>query len=120
MPVTMLAFAIAGLAMVGVPGTVGFVSKWYLALGAGERGDWWLVGLLMAGSLITLAYMWRVMEVAFFRAPSPRIAQVREAPPEMLVPALVLVGACIWFGLDTQLSADVAARAAALLLGSPA
>ena len=40
-----------------------------------------------------------------------------EMPFSMLVPALVLVAACIYFGLDTELTGDVAARAARGLLG---
>ena len=44
MPLTMAAFTIAGLGLVGMPGTAGFISKWYLVLGALEKG-WWVAGL---------------------------------------------------------------------------
>ena len=49
MPLTMSAFAIAGLSLIGVPGTAGFISKWYLILGALDRGWWWFGGLLALG-----------------------------------------------------------------------
>lgn len=104
MPVTMLAFTVCGLAMVGVPGTVGFISKWFLAVGAAQDGMWWLVGLLMLGSVFTLIYMARVVEIVFFRKPLPKHEHVTEAPLQMLVPALVLAAATIWFGIDTDLS----------------
>ena len=45
------AFVIAGLGLVGIPGTVGFVSKWYLVVAAFERGWWWLSFLIVASSL---------------------------------------------------------------------
>ncbi|MEQ8345696.1 MAG: monovalent cation/H+ antiporter subunit D family protein [Sneathiellaceae bacterium] len=119
MPVTMTAFAICGLAMVGAPGTAGFISKWFLAVGAADQGRWWLVGLMMVGSLLTLVYMARVLEIAFFRPPSPRLEKVTEAPLQLLLPALALSAATIWFGIDTTGSAGFAQQAAAALLGLP-
>ncbi|HRD76031.1 MAG TPA: monovalent cation/H+ antiporter subunit D family protein, partial [Hyphomicrobiaceae bacterium] len=56
MPLTMAAFVVGGLAIIGVPGTAGFVSKWYLAVGAFERGWWPLVFLLLASSLLAVVY----------------------------------------------------------------
>ena len=38
MPMTMAAFVVAGISMIGVPGTVGFISKWYLVLAAIQAG----------------------------------------------------------------------------------
>ena len=43
MPMTSFGIVLAGLSLIGVPGTVGFVSKWYLILAALEKGQWWLV-----------------------------------------------------------------------------
>jgi multicomponent Na+:H+ antiporter subunit D len=100
MPLTMAGFTILGLGMLGTPGTVGFISKWYLALAAVELGWWWLVLLIVASSLITLLYVGRVVEIAYFRPPSPAVANVREAPLSLLVPAWVLVAASVWFGID--------------------
>jgi multicomponent Na+:H+ antiporter subunit D len=117
MPVTMGAFAVAGLSIIGTPGTAGFVSKWYLGVGALEQGWWWLVFLLVASSLLSVVYIGRVVEVTWFRAPSQTVAKAREAPLDMLVPALVLVAATLYFGLDTSMTAGVAQRAAETLLG---
>ncbi len=115
MPVTMAAFVVAGLSLVGVPGTVGFVSKWYLALGAFERGWWWLAFLIVASSFLALIYIGRVVEMAWFRAPTGAAAEAREPPLSMLIPTWILAGACIVFGLDADLTAGVAARAADVL-----
>ena len=117
MPLTMAAFVVAGFGLIGVPGTVGFVSKWYLVLAAVEEGWAWLAFLVVASSLIALLYVGRVVEVAFFRAPKGPVADAKEAPVEMVVGAWLLAGAVIYFGLDTDLTAGIAADAATMLLG---
>ncbi|MGZ8154540.1 MAG: monovalent cation/H+ antiporter subunit D family protein, partial [Burkholderiales bacterium] len=48
MPITSLGIVIGGLSLIGVPGTAGFVSKWYLVLAALEQGAWWLATLIVA------------------------------------------------------------------------
>ena len=118
MPVTFAGIAIAGLSMVGAPGTVGFVSKWYLVRAAIERDWWWLAALIVLTSMLALVYMGRIVEAAYFRTPPADAADHREMPLSMLVPAWVLVAACVYFGLDTDLTADVAALAARSLLGA--
>jgi multicomponent Na+:H+ antiporter subunit D len=117
MPLTMAAFVVAGFGLIGVPGTVGFVSKWYLVVAAVEEGWVWLAFLVVASSLIALLYVGRVVEVAFFRAPKGPVVDAREAPVELLIGTWLLAGAVIYFGLDTDLTAGFAADAAAMLLG---
>lgn len=116
MPWTMAAFVGAGLSLIGVPLTVGFVSKWYLVQAALEQGNWPVAAVVMVGSLMALIYIWKVVEVAYFRTPDPD-HQIREAPLGMLIPTWVMVGACFWFGIDATTTADVATRAAETLLG---
>jgi multicomponent Na+:H+ antiporter subunit D len=120
MPLTLAAFVLGALSLVGVPMTVGFVSKWYLIFAALERGWWPLAAFIVLTSLIALAYVWRVIEVAYFRTAREGTAQaaVVEAPVFMLVPLWLLVAASIYFGLDTSLTVGVAERAATTLLGS--
>ncbi len=121
MPLTAIAFVIGGLGMIGVPATVGFVSKWYLVLGALEAGLWHVAAMMLVSSLLAVVYVWRVVEVMYFQEPedAPEIdeAKTDEAPFGMLLPTLVMIGATIWFGLDTDLTVDVARRTAAMLLG---
>ena len=64
MPFTMAAFTVAGFGLVGTPGTSGFISKWYPAVGALDLGWWPLVFLILASSAIALVYVGRVLEVA--------------------------------------------------------
>jgi multicomponent Na+:H+ antiporter subunit D len=117
MPLTMGAFVVAGLGIIGTPGTAGFISKWYLAVGALDRGWWVLVFLLVASSLISVLYIGRVVEMAWFRPPAPQLAEAKDPPLSMLVPMLLLAAATVYFGIDTRLTAGIAGEAARLLLG---
>ena len=117
MPLTSLGIVIAGLSLIGIPGTAGFVSKWFLVLGAIENGQWWLAALVVGTSLIAVAYVWRFVEAAYLAAPGPRTPAPGEPPAAMLVPAWLMVAACIYFGLDTSFTVGAARRAAALMLG---
>ena len=56
-----------------------------------EQGQWWLVFLIVVASLLAVVYVWRFVEVAYFRAPPAGPRGRREAPVSMLVPAVVLV-----------------------------
>ena len=63
------AFGVLALAMVGVPPAVGFVGKWYVAVGAVEAEAWPLAVVILASTLLTLAYFARILERIFFREP---------------------------------------------------
>lgn len=115
MPLTMAAIVGGGLSLIGVPLTVGFVSKWYLVLALLENGWWPVAILVLLGSLLAIAYVWRIVEMAYFkpRAESDRPdgGPVREAPLSFLIPIWLLVLANIYFGIDTRLSVEVAQAA---------
>lgn len=115
MPLTCFGIVIAGLSLIGVPGTAGFVSKWYLVLAALEAGQLWLVIAVLASSLLAIAYVWRFVEVAYFKSP-PAGAQKQEAPLAMLIPAWGMVLATIWFGFDTSFTVGSALEAAQQLV----
>lgn len=118
MPLTMAALVVAGLGLIGVPGTAGFVSKWYLVSAAVEEGWWWLGFLIVGSSLLALLYVGRIVEVAYFRQPQGTVAEAKEAPPEMILGAWLLAGAVIYFGLDPHLTAGLAQDTATALLGA--
>ncbi len=118
MPLTMAAFVVGGLSLIGVPLTAGFVSKWYLVLAALERGWWPVAALVVASSLLAVIYVWRVVETAYFQPAPEGGAAAGEAPLSMLAPMWLLIGANVYFGIDTTASVGVAARAARMLLGA--
>jgi multicomponent Na+:H+ antiporter subunit D len=117
MPLTCAGIVVGGLSLIGAPVTAGFVTKWYLVLGAIDTGHWWIVFLPVVSSLIAIWYMWRFVEVAYFREPGPALVGVKEAPAVLLLPAYVLVALIVYFGFDTSFTVGTASRAAELLLG---
>ncbi len=115
MPLTCFGIVIAGLSLIGVPGTAGFISKWHLILAAMEKGQFWIVGAILLSSLLAIAYVWRFVEVVYFK-PAPEGATKQEAPLSMLIPAWLLVIGTIWFGLDTSFTVGTATEAAMQLV----
>jgi multicomponent Na+:H+ antiporter subunit D len=117
MPLTMLAFVFGGLSLIGVPLTVGFVSKWALIQGALEIGLWPVAGAALLSSLLAVVYVWRVVECMFFGEPEGPAAQVQEAPLSMLLPTWIMIGGTVVFGIFTDATMGVARQAAARLMG---
>jgi multicomponent Na+:H+ antiporter subunit D len=101
MPWTFAAFTLAALAMVGVPPTNGFFSKWYLVLGGIAAEQWAVVVLILASSLLTAVYFFRVLERIYARpAPEGDAAPAVVDPPlSMRAPVLVLGVGVLALGL---------------------
>jgi multicomponent Na+:H+ antiporter subunit D len=118
MPLTGAALVASGLSLIGVPGTAGFISKWVLVQAAFENG-WWLIAIaIMLSSLLAVIYVWRMFEVLYLTAPSEDCT-AKDPPLPMLIPMLLLAGASIWLGFDTDLTLGTARVAAeGLLAGS--
>ncbi len=113
MPLTMAAFTIAGLSIIGVPLTVGFVSKWYLVTAALEQNNWIVAALVLAGSLLAIVYIGRVLEAAYFQKlpESQDPTKIKEVSWLMLGPMWILVLANLYFGIDTSLTTEAATSA---------
>lgn len=117
MPLTVAAFVVGGLSLIGVPLTVGFVSKWYLVTAALAGGLWPVAVLILLSSLLAVIYIWRVVEVVYFQPAPEGASPVQEAPLSLLIPVWVLAAASIFFGANTSLSVGIARGAAKLLIG---
>lgn len=117
MPLTSLGIVVCGLSLIGVPGTAGFISKWYLLLAALEHGQWWLVFMILLSSLLAVAYVWRFVEAAYFREPRKDTGLDASVPWSMAIPTALLVIATVFFGLSTSFTVGSASKAAAFLTG---
>jgi multicomponent Na+:H+ antiporter subunit D len=117
MPVTMGALVVGALSLIGLPLTVGFVSKWYLIQAALEAGAWPAAVVVLMSGLFAVIYTWRIVEAAYFRPAPEGREDVREAPLGMLIPLVILAAACIVFGIEASWPLDLALAAAEALIG---
>ena len=112
MPFTSAAFVIGGLSLIGVPGTAGFISKWLLLEAAIETGYWLVAILIVVSSLFAVIYIWKIIEVLYF---SERAGSYREVSVLTLIPIWILALFCIFLGINTSLTVDVANIATEIL-----
>jgi multicomponent Na+:H+ antiporter subunit D len=106
MPRTTLAFTVGALGMIGIPPVAGFISKWYLGLGALQAGvGAWVVPVLVASSLLNAAYFLPILYRAWFKraggswpAERPRAA-AGELPGALLWPPLATAALALLAGL---------------------
>jgi len=70
MPVTMTAFTIGAIGMCGAPPVSGFISKWFLGLGAVQSGYFVFLGILLVSSLLDVVYFFPIVKTAFFDNPA--------------------------------------------------
>jgi multicomponent Na+:H+ antiporter subunit D len=104
MPWTMLAFTIGVFGMIGLPPVAGFVSKWYLSLGAMEAGVQWPIYLLAGSSLLNAAYFLPILHAAWFREPPDAWPQERDFGGKetawlLLLPPLITGALSLLIGL---------------------
>ncbi len=95
MPLTMTAFFIGSLSVIGLPPAGGFLSKWYLVLGTLEADQMVMLFVLLISSVLNAAYFMPIVYQAFFCAPEDSKFQgpMAEAPIWCLVP-LIITAAC--------------------------
>jgi len=104
MPWTMAAFTIGALGMIGVPPLAGFISKWYLGLGALDAGQDWVIFILAGSSLLNAGYFLPVLYAAWFKSPpdawpAERSYGQRETAWALLVPPVVTALLTVIVGL---------------------
>lgn len=105
MPLTMLAFTLGALGMIGLPPLAGFVSKWYLGLGALEAGHGGWIAVLALSTVLNAAYFLPLLHRAWLRPPSmeaqrpSRFAGRHETSLSLLLPTLFVALTALLTGL---------------------
>ncbi|EEG78153.1 complex I subunit 5 family protein [Dethiobacter alkaliphilus] len=112
-----VAFSIGAFAMVGIPITNGFISKWYLALGSLDIGRPFFAAVILISSLLNGIYYLPIIVNAFFGEPEGRVAEPKKLPLQMSAPLVLLAFGVIWFGVFPSTVLGVVTRAAQSLLG---
>ena len=93
MPVTMTAFTIGALSMIGVPPTAGFISKWYILAGAFQADNYLALATIIASTALNAAYFLPIVYAAWFRPDRTAPGQTHGEAPFAAVLALVVSAA---------------------------
>ncbi len=126
MPLTMGAFAVGAVAMVGIPPTAGFFSKWYMVQAGLDEGQWIVVAVVLLSSLLTAVYLFKVLEQVYLRPAKPEpsahhgdehdahadsapysteqamrpvVERARESPLDVWLPLVLLAAATVALGV---------------------
>jgi multicomponent Na+:H+ antiporter subunit D len=111
MPFTMAGFVVAAMAVIGIPPTCGFFSKWYLISGGIDAGHYGFVGALLFSSLVNAILFFRIFEIACFEPFSDHhghedvshgngdLSVIKEAPLSMIIPLLITAATLILLGI---------------------
>ena len=119
MPITMIAFFIGSLSVVGFPPCGGFISKWFLVLGTVESGNLVFLFVLLASSFLNAAYFFPVFYNAFFCSQDEMMFEdrVEEAPIWCLVPLVITASISILLFFYPQPFLKLATLAVQTIMG---
>ncbi|TVQ69225.1 MAG: hydrogenase 4 subunit B [Oceanospirillales bacterium] len=94
MPLSLLSFGLAGVSIMGLPPSGGFLAKWYLLQASLLSGQWWWIPVLIIGGLLSATYIFRIFSRSFLEEANTKsikiIPKVLEIAPMIL--ALLAVG----------------------------
>ena len=101
LPLTLTAFVLAGVSIMGLPPSGGFVGKWLLLEAAFAQGRWGIALVILLGGLLAAAYVFKVVGYAF--TPTEQAQAGREVPAAMSWSALLLAAGAILLGFAAPL-----------------
>ncbi len=114
MPLTMAAFLIGALSIIGLPPTGGTWSKWLLLSATLDAGQWLMMSVLLVSSLLNIAYLLPIPVRAFFPgagAEAGRPVAIKEAPMPALLAMAITSLACVllffWPDIPYELASGI-------------
>lgn len=99
MPVTVFTFALAGISLMGLPPSGGFVAKWLLLEASLVSGQWWYALAILLGSLLAAVYVFRLLSPTLVQYEAQAGHGVEKTAPAMIWPAFVLSVTAVVLGL---------------------
>lgn len=119
MPITMTVFSVGVLGMIGIPGTSGFMSKWYLGLAVLDAGHPELLAVILISSFLNALYYLPIIISAFLRErPGKPLVMHRDKLPRTMKVSMVIVAlGSILIGLFPHLVMDIIQRAVPTFIG---
>jgi len=115
LPVTTAAFGLAGISIIGLPPSGGFIGKWFLLEAAIAYDEWLIIGVIILGSLLASAYIFKVIGQAFSESSEEKVKT--KIPTTMELTSLVLAVAAILVGFLTMPLFQLLARDNAMGIG---
>lgn len=115
MPWTMGAFAIGALSMIGLPPAGGFLSKWYILLGALEAEQMFALAVIVGSTLLNAAYFLPIVYAAFLKpeATDAHDHEHGEAPLPIVIALVITASATVLLFFFP----DLALQLASMLVG---
>ena len=100
MPFTFAAFTIAAMGLCGLPPVNGFISKWFLCLGAVETHQIIFLFVILTSAMLDVAFFFPIIYNGYFKKPLPDVAsKIDEAPMLMVIPLCLTAAFSIIFGI---------------------
>lgn len=106
-PLSLLSFGLAGVSIMGLPPSGGFLAKWYLMQASLISGQWWWLPVLVVGGLLSAAYVFRVFRQSFLE--EGRADDFDHVPWLMEVAPMVLALMAVGLGLLAFAPLDIMA-----------
>lgn len=110
-PLNVLVFAIAGISLIGLPPSAGFIAKWLLLTASIENGQWWWAIVVLSGGLIAAMYLAKILNLAFSHEPldTGTTQFFPQTPPsrKLTAAALVLALITLALGLNAEFILDM-------------
>ena len=96
-PMSIFAFGLAGMSLMGLPPSGGLVGKWLLLRAALDAGQWWVAAVILLGGLLAATYIFPLLVRSF--ATQTETFDIRRAPRVMEFTSLALALCAIALGL---------------------
>lgn len=100
-PLNVLVFTIAGVSLIGLPPSAGFIAKWLLLTTSIENGQWWWAIIVLAGGLMASMYLFKILNLAFNHEPVD-VGAAQRVPPVLTAAALVLALITLALGFNAE------------------